>query len=65
MIRNLSNIHSNLGITANKYRFNFSNKPGCEEHGWSSWAPAAICEVLCVRTKKIIEYVKYLFVIGR
>ena len=50
----------NLGITANKYRFNFSNKPGCEEHGWSSWAPAAICEVLCVRTKTIFEYVKFI-----
>ena len=58
MIKTLSNIH--FGITDNKYRFNFSNKPGCEEHGWSSWAPATICEVLCVRTKKI-EYVKYIF----
>ena len=41
-----------------KYRFNFINKPGCEEYGWSSWAPAAICEVLCVRTKTIFEYEK-------
>ena len=57
MIKNLIDILSKPWYY-HKYRFNFSNKPGCEEYGWSSWAPAAIREVLCVRTKTIFEYKK-------